>query len=101
LDIRSGARFTGLRNRAMLLLFLDSGLRRAEMASLKLRDLHLDARRVTVIGKGNKVGVVPFCSKTAKAIWFYLVERERKARAFVSQSPRLVLLSLSDLPHWS
>ena len=51
-DIRSSARFTGLRNRAMLLLFLDSGLRRTEMRNLKLRDLQLEARRVTVIGKG-------------------------------------------------
>ena len=79
LDIRSGARFTGLRNRAMLLLFLDSGLRRAEMANIKLRDFHLDAGRVTVLGKGNKIGIVPFCSKTAKAIWLYLVERENRA----------------------
>ena len=80
LDIRNGARFTGLRNRAMLLLFLDSGLRRAEMAALKLRDLHLKAGRVTVIGKGNKAGVVPFCPKTAKAIWLYLMEREARVK---------------------
>lgn len=79
LDIHSGARFVGLRNKAMLLLFLDSGLRRAEMANIKLRDLHLEARRVTVLGKGNKVGIVPFCAKTAKAIWLYLVERENRA----------------------
>jgi site-specific recombinase XerD len=79
MDIHSGARFIGLRNRAMLLLFLDSGLRRAEMANTKLRDLSLEARRVTVLGKGNKVGNVPFCSKTAKAIWLYLVERENRS----------------------
>ena len=41
---------------------------------------NLGARRVTVIGKGNKVGVVPFCFKTTKAIWFYLVERETRAK---------------------
>lgn len=80
LDVQNGARFTGLTNRAMLLLFLDSGLRRAEMATQKLRDLHLEARRLTVIGKGNKVGVVPFCPKTAKAIWLYLMEREARAK---------------------
>lgn len=80
LDIKTGARFTGLRNRAMLLTFLDAGLRRAEMATLKLRDLHLEAKRITVIGKGNKVGVVPFCAKTAKAIWLYLMEREPRAK---------------------
>ena len=78
LDIRSGARFTGLRNKAMLLLFLDSGLRRAELAKLRFRDLHLDAGRITVLGKGNKVGIVPFCPKTAKAIWLYLVERKKR-----------------------
>ena len=36
LDIRTGARFTGIRNKAMLLLFIDSGLRRAEMVNLRL-----------------------------------------------------------------
>lgn len=33
LDIKTGARFTGVRNKAMLLLFIDSGLRRAEKAA--------------------------------------------------------------------
>lgn len=80
LDTRNGARFTGLRNRAMLLLFLDSGLRKTEMVSLHLRALNLEARRITVVGKGNKVGIVPFCSITAKAIWFYLMEREKRAK---------------------
>ncbi len=36
LDIKSGARFTGLRNKAMLLLFIDSGLR-LTFAGLGLR----------------------------------------------------------------
>ncbi|MFC2026597.1 tyrosine-type recombinase/integrase [Chloroflexota bacterium] len=80
LDVRNGSRFTGLRNRAMLLLFLDSGIRKAEMTGLKLRQLDLKEKRLTVIGKGNKVGIVPFCSKTAKAIWFYLAEREARAK---------------------
>jgi site-specific recombinase XerD len=80
LDIRTGARFTGLRNKAMLLLFLDSGIRRAEMARLRTGDINLETRRATVIGKGNKIGIVPFCSKTAKAIWHYLLEREPRAK---------------------
>ena len=80
LDIRNGARFTGLRNRAMLLVFLDSGLRKSEMAGLKLRALNLESRRISVVGKGNKVGIVPFCPKTAKAIWLYLTEREKRAK---------------------
>lgn len=78
LDIHSRARFTGLRNKAMLLLFLDSGLRRAEMVNLKMKDLNLDTRQAMVVGKGNKIGIVPFCPKTAKSIWFYLQERHNR-----------------------
>jgi len=81
LDIRTGARFTGLRNKAMLLLFLDSGLRRAEMANLQLGDLDLEGKRVRVMGKGGKIGIAPFSSTTAKALWAYLVERKARTKA--------------------
>ena len=80
LDIRSGARFTGIRNKAMLLLFIDSGLRRAEMVNLSLSDLDLDSRRVRVLGKGNKIGIAPFSPKTAKALWAWLMQRKLRAR---------------------
>lgn len=43
-----------IRNRAMLALMLDTGLRRAEVASLTLESISLEKRSVTVIGKGNK-----------------------------------------------
>ncbi len=43
-----------IRNRAMVALMLDTGIRREEAASLTLRSLNLEARRLTVIGKGNK-----------------------------------------------
>ncbi|HUT97393.1 MAG TPA: tyrosine-type recombinase/integrase [Dehalococcoidales bacterium] len=80
LDIRSGGHFTGIRNKAMLLLFIDSGLRRAEMVHLKLSDLDLESRRVRVLGKGNKIGIAPFSSKTAKALWAWLIERKPRAK---------------------
>ncbi|MCL0080426.1 tyrosine-type recombinase/integrase, partial [Dehalococcoidia bacterium] len=80
LDIRTGARFTGIRNKAMLLLFLDSGIRRAEMANLRLSDLDLDGGRVRIVGKGNKIGIAPFSSKTAKALWAWLIERKPRAK---------------------
>jgi site-specific recombinase XerC len=65
----------------MLLLFIDFGLRRAEMANLKLNDLDLEGRRVRAIGKGNKIGIAPFFPRTAKALWAWLVERKVRARA--------------------
>jgi site-specific recombinase XerC len=80
LDIKTAARFTGIRNKAMPLLFVDSGLRQAEMANLRLSDLDLDSRRVRVIGKGNKIGIAPFSPKTAKALWAWLIERKPRAK---------------------
>ncbi len=80
LDIRTGARFTGIRNKGMLLLFIDSGLRRAELDNLKLSDLDLESRRVRVLGKGNKIGIAPFSPKTAKALWAWLIERKPRAK---------------------
>ena len=49
-----------VRNRAMIGLMLDTGLRRAEVASLTLRSLDLDDCLLTVTGKGNKQRRVPF-----------------------------------------
>jgi integrase len=80
LDIKTGARFCGLRNKGMILLFLDSGLRSSELAFLSLSDIDLEQRIVRVIGKGKKIGTCPFSSKTAKAIWLYLLERKKRAK---------------------
>ena len=80
MDIKTKARFTGIRNKAMLLLFIDSGLRRAEMARIRLKDIDLKSRRVRIIGKGSKIGIAPFSSRTAKTLWAWLVERKRRAK---------------------
>lgn len=81
MDIRTSARFTGIRNKAMLLLFIDSGLRRVETVNLKLSDVDLEARRVRILGKGRKIGIVPFSSRTAKALWAWPVERKQRVKA--------------------
>lgn len=50
------------RNRALIGLMLDTGLRRAEVEGLTLTTLHLEDCLVTVTGKGNKQRRVPFSS---------------------------------------
>jgi site-specific recombinase XerD len=81
IDINTGARFTGLRNKAMLLLFLDAGLRLKELVELDLGDLNLEDRCVRIMGKGSKTDISPFSAKTAKAIWLYLLVRKQRAKA--------------------
>jgi len=79
-DIKTGAYFTGIRNKAMLLLFVDSAVRRSEMANLRLSDLDLEGKRIRVLGKGNKQGMAPFSPRTAKAIYMWLIERKKRAK---------------------
>jgi len=53
------------RNRALLGLMLDTGLRRAEVESLTLAALTVEDGLLTVTGKGNKQRRVPFSSSVA------------------------------------
>lgn len=49
-----------VRNQAIISLMLDSGLRQAEICTLKIFDLYFDDCRLKVCGKGNKERIVPF-----------------------------------------
>lgn len=64
------------RNRAIVLLMVDSGIRLNEIVTIKLTDLDLVAREVTVHdSKVSKTRVVPISKPTRNAIIAYLDER--------------------------
>lgn len=63
---------------AILELAYASGLRRSELCSLRLEQLHLDAGFINVIGKGNKERVVPVGSQAVAALHRYLTEGRPK-----------------------
>ena len=64
------------RNRAIILLLLDTGIRSSELCGLKINQTDLKNRRIRVMGKGSKERWVPFCARTAQAIWKYLATRK-------------------------
>jgi site-specific recombinase XerD len=72
-----GTGFEERRDTAILRLFLDSGLRRAELAGLRVADVDFDHKVVVVLGKGSRPRAVPFGRKTAQAIDRYLRLRGR------------------------
>lgn len=64
------------RDYAILMLFLNCGIRRSELVGLNLTDVYED--RIRVVGKGNKERFVYFGSACRKAIDDYLEERNQK-----------------------
>lgn len=64
------------RDYAILMLFLNCGIRRSELVGLNLSDVYED--RIRVVGKGNKERFVYFGSACRKAIDAYLPERNKR-----------------------
>lgn len=64
------------RDYAILMIFLNCGIRRSELVGLNLSDIYED--RLRVVGKGNKERFVYFGTSCRKAIDDYLIERSQK-----------------------
>ena len=75
LELCAGKSFLELRNRAIILVLLDTGLRVSECAAVRLSDLNGDV--ITVWGKGAKQRRVRIGALTQKAVWRYLLLHDR------------------------
>lgn len=64
------------RDYAILMLFLNCGIRRSELVGLNITDVYED--RIRVVGKGNKERFVYFGTACRKAIDDYMIERNKK-----------------------
>jgi len=65
-----------VRDYAILMLFLNCGIRRSELVGLNIADVYED--RIRVVGKGNKERFVYFGSACRKAIDAYMTERNKQ-----------------------
>ena len=63
------------RDYAILMLFLNCGIRRSELVGLNISDVYDD--RIRVVGKGNKERIVYFGSACRKALDQYMNERNK------------------------
>lgn len=68
----AGKDYAARRDTALLLLFLDTGVRLSECTDRRVPDLDLDLMVLQVLGKNNKVRSVPFGRATATALDRYL-----------------------------
>ncbi len=76
------ARFHGqyidIRNKAIISMFVATGLRISELAEMRLSELDPGLRQVRVMGKGAKVRTVPIGGEARKALKHYLEIRPRR-----------------------
>jgi site-specific recombinase XerD len=73
--ICSGPQFINIRNMAIVLILLDTGIRLLELANLKLSDINNSGDILTVYGKGSKERRVPLGLRAQRALNKYLMLR--------------------------
>ena len=74
----------GARNRAIVSLMLDTGLRLSEVAGLEDEHVHLEAQYVKVMGKGSKERMVSFGTSCQKTLlqYYYHFRVDNDSRTF-------------------
>jgi len=86
-----GDDFTARRDKAIIRMLFDGGLRRAECAGIHLDELHLDEQCVKVLGKGGRSRRVAYGANTAEVLDDYLrariKHRDRRLGALWLASP--------------
>lgn len=76
----ANTRPTALRDRAIIMLLVDTGLRATELCDIKIHEVDLKNRQLVTLGKGDKERLIPFDARTAQALWRYIATRP-EARA--------------------
>lgn len=77
----NGRSFEDRRDAAIIRLLIDTGMRRGELAGLRVEDVDFGENLATVTGKGSRVRVAPFGARTALALDRYLRDRQRHPHA--------------------
>jgi integrase/recombinase XerC len=73
----AGKEFTSVRDTAIVRVFVDTGIRREEMAAIQVEDLDLDGDNdgVTIHRKGRRTATLNLSARTAQALERYLRAR--------------------------
>ncbi len=102
-----GADHQLLRDRAIIELLYDEGLRISELAGLDISDINFAAGELKVLGKGSKERILPLSAKASEALKKYIGTRQSGAlfikedsgkRIGVRDLRRIVNYYLSQLP---
>lgn len=69
--------FEGKRDQLMINLLYATGIRRAELINLKLRDVDFETNNIKVMGKRNKERFIPMLTSLRPHFYYYYEERDK------------------------
>jgi site-specific recombinase XerD len=72
-----------IRDKAIIALFVESGLRVSELANIKTYDIDWSTRTIKVLGKGNKEGCAPFGDVTEQHLRAWLEQYKPRDNEFI------------------
>lgn len=75
-DVEFGSDFEGKRDRLLVDLIYSTGMRRSEASALKTADVDFGNKVIRIIGKGNKMRLVPFGQEIETLLKEFLEEKK-------------------------
>lgn len=77
-EVDFGETFEGVRNRLIVEIFYQTGIRRAELINIKINDIDFSNCTLKVLGKRNKERIIPFNNGLKKEIEDYKKVRDNE-----------------------
>ncbi len=81
--------FSGIRDKVIIELLYGTGMRRAEVAQLRDKDIHWERKEISVMGKGGKMRILPVYPGLLTILETYFKER----KAYFEENPETFLIT--------
>jgi len=85
-EVDFGEGYAAARNKTMMELLYNTGMRRSELIYLKVDDIDFSKQYLKVLGKGNKERLIPFGNYLSKVLQDYLDQRSQIFPSLVNKS---------------
>lgn len=90
--------YEGALAKLVLRMLYETGMRRSELAGLAVEDVSLDKLSIKVLGKGNKMRIIPIENELAHNISQYLALRDEKMAEEKAADSRRLLINSKGRP---
>lgn len=90
--------YEGALAKLVLRMLYETGMRRSELASLTVQDVNLSKLTIKILGKGNKMRIIPIENELAHNISQYLALRDEKMAEEKAADSRRLLINSKGRP---